>query len=503
MPDQRFSDDGLVVGSSVDREKLRSAASDLEAELAPLISDAPGSAIGLIDRNGLVVSILKGSTQAAGGTPISLKTRFEVGSVTKSFTASAVLALVQQGKLKLDGPADQYLPALAGVRYPSRDSPRITLRHLLTHTSGLPRVGPLDTTHDPGEAEVLQSLDGLALVRAPGTLSDYSNLGYIVLAQVIRAVTGEAYEKFVEEQVLKPLGSDATFSPGPAAASGYSRGASGPRPEKSKQRGAAGGSGGLWGSLEDVARFASWQLQAWPPSSDPEFGPLSRATRRLAHTAAWPLPARLREHHGLNYSEARAVGLGWQVYERCDQGRVVWHNGVTNGFAAAVYLAVESGVGVVVLANLRDAKVDQISRTALAFLADHGLVRAEMERAGPAIVAAAKDAVGLYNHWDAARYTEGFSEGFRELLPPEAMAAALASKRAKFGVCRPLDASQIAEVRSPDHVIFRLECERGQPLMIVHGAAFGRPRVDLWVVDPGKDPLEQSSCGVRPGSEEQ
>ncbi|MGE3676190.1 MAG: serine hydrolase, partial [Polyangiaceae bacterium] len=123
MPDQRFSDDALVVGSSVDREKLRSAASDLEAELAPLISDAPGAAIGLIDRNGLVVSILKGSTQTADGTPISLKTHFEINSITKSFTTNTILTLIQQKKLKLNNPTNQYLPTLTNIHYPNLNSP--------------------------------------------------------------------------------------------------------------------------------------------------------------------------------------------------------------------------------------------------------------------------------------------------------------------------------------------------------------------------------------------
>src|SRR5262249_36155385 len=158
-------------------------------------------------------------------------TVFRIASMTKSFTAAAVLLLRDEGALALDDPAGRYVPQVASLRLASPDSPAITIRNLLTMTSGFPTDDPWG---DRQQGLALDSFDqllagGLSVNWAPGTRFEYSNLGYAVLGRVITAVTGTPYSDFVASRLLTPLGMTTTgyepdgFSPDQLAR-GYQRG---------------------------------------------------------------------------------------------------------------------------------------------------------------------------------------------------------------------------------------------------------------------------------------
>ena len=139
-------------------------------------------------------------------------TVFRIASMTKSFTAATVLLLRDEGLLGLDEPVATSVPALAGWRPPTADSPAVTIRHLLTMAAGL-------ATDDPwGDRQQGLPLDEFADLLAagpsfawpPGTRWDYSNLGYGILGRVITAVAGAEYREVVRERLLRPLGMTAT-----------------------------------------------------------------------------------------------------------------------------------------------------------------------------------------------------------------------------------------------------------------------------------------------------
>src|SRR5690606_11229156 len=133
-----------------------------------------------------------GMRDPARGLPVETDTVFGVGSISKTITALAILKLRDEGRLALDRPAAEILPELSRLSYPTADSPAITIRQLLTHTSGLPRMGnfPEYPSTPPSRAEFLATLEGMALERPPGERRHYSNLGVQLLGPIVEAAAG-------------------------------------------------------------------------------------------------------------------------------------------------------------------------------------------------------------------------------------------------------------------------------------------------------------------------
>ena len=131
--------------------------------------------------------------------PATDSTIYSVGSLTKPFTAAAIVLLSQQGKLKLDDPVTQYLPE--GKKVWSG----VTIRHLLTHTSGVPQDTTLDYSRDYTEAQLVGSA-AQPLLFTPGAMESYSSTGYSLLGIIIHRVTGQFWGDFVRQQIFQPLG---------------------------------------------------------------------------------------------------------------------------------------------------------------------------------------------------------------------------------------------------------------------------------------------------------
>jgi CubicO group peptidase (beta-lactamase class C family) len=168
----------------------------------------PGAAIAIVDNGTVVFQRAYGLANVETETPVSLESVFELASVTKQFTAAAIMILVQDGKVQLDAPISTYV----------RDSPAewrdITIRRLLTHTAGL----PIDAIvgHD-GSAllnirtpQVFDMLRGNPLLSAPGSRFSYSDAGYFLLGMVIEAASGQSYREFLQRRVFDPVGMTAT-----------------------------------------------------------------------------------------------------------------------------------------------------------------------------------------------------------------------------------------------------------------------------------------------------
>jgi D-alanyl-D-alanine-carboxypeptidase/D-alanyl-D-alanine-endopeptidase len=167
----------------------------------------PGLAYGVVIDGELVHTAGLGERDL-GGPPPDAGTVFRIASMTKSFTASAVLALRDDGALRLDDLAEAHVPELRDWPAASPDAARISVRHLLTMTAGFP-------TDDPwGDRQQGLPLDDFAafLARgvrfnwAPGTRFEYSNLGFAILGRLITAVTGVAYPDYIRDRLLRPLG---------------------------------------------------------------------------------------------------------------------------------------------------------------------------------------------------------------------------------------------------------------------------------------------------------
>lgn len=277
-------------------------------------------------------------------------TVYEIGSVTKTFTALLLADAVQRGDVTLKQPVQGLLP---GYTIPKSGERAITLLDLVTQSSGLPRLPenllPKDLAN-PYAGYTAQDmklfLAGYRLPRAPGERYEYSNLGFGLLGKALAARSGASYEELVRARIAAPLGMrDTAITLSPRMAEHLARGHDGAgKPTGLWDLGAMEGAGALRSTGHDLLAYVGAHMH--PPS-----GSLSRALAAVAR------PQRPTD------DERRRIGLAWQVESR--QGReIVWHNGMTGGSSAFVGFTGDGERGVVVLTNIaRD--VSEIAFAAL------------------------------------------------------------------------------------------------------------------------------------------
>src|SRR3984885_13169486 len=263
----------------------------------------PGLAYGIVLGGELVHAAGLGQRQG-GGAPPGAGTGFRIASMTKSFTASVILALRDDGVLKLADPAQEYVPELRGWPLVTPDSARVSIRHLLTMTAGFPTDDPWGDRQQglPLEDFTRFLSGGVRFNWAPGTRFEYSNLGYAVLGRVITAVTGAAYPDYIRRRLLHPLAMMRTgyeaeeFEPpgllgtGPGGtARGYRRTPDGWAEVAFDVAGAFAPMGGIFSSVTDLARWVTGFAAAFPPGGTEAGGtsaaaegthPIRQATRR-------------------------------------------------------------------------------------------------------------------------------------------------------------------------------------------------------------------------------
>jgi CubicO group peptidase (beta-lactamase class C family) len=362
------------MSSSTPREErgMPGAVGDLSEALGAALTaiDAPGLAVAICDRRTLLWHTVRGVCDVSTGNPVGLSTCFALASITKTFTGMAVLMLRDAGELSLDEPLSRTVPEAATIRYTTKDSPAITLRHLLTHTSGLPR-GLREVRkmlrRDPNEEELLAHISSLKLEGVPGTQGGYSNLGYALLGVVIKRVSGQEYGDFVTSRLLAPLGmASATFQPEePLAAPHRKLEAQGFQPCSREPDDCYRPAGGLYGSMLDLIRYVGIHLNAWPPRDDPEADlPVSRATMRESHRPG-----------GFHRVGRNSKGLGWAIERDGAIGDVVHHSGGSPvGYSSFAGFEPDVGIGIAGLANadvdLEEPLLGVLAKYAIA----HGLV---------------------------------------------------------------------------------------------------------------------------------
>ncbi len=186
----RFGDPSRV-------DKLRAAMPEVDSLFRTFAREnrVPGIAYGVLIDGKLVHTGTVGLRDVSRNAPVDSASIFRIASMTKSFTALSILKLRDDGKLSLDDPAERYVPELAGLAYPTTDSPRLTIRHLLSHSEGFPEDNPwgdqqLNRTDDEMTA-MMRS--GIPFSNPPGIAYEYSNYGFAILGRVITRVTGQPY----------------------------------------------------------------------------------------------------------------------------------------------------------------------------------------------------------------------------------------------------------------------------------------------------------------------
>lgn len=305
-----------------------------------------GIVVGLLDPDGNTRVVAFGDP-GPGQPPLDGNSVFEIGSISKVFTATALADLVQSGKVNLDDPVQKFLPD--DVTVPSRDGKQITLLNLSEQNSGLPRMPsnfhPKDPNNPYADYTVQQLWDFLShytLPRDPGAQFEYSNLGVGLLGQALSRATGESYEAMERRMVWQPLGmthTAITLTPWMKQHLALGHDASG-KVTANWDLPTLAGAGAIRSTTDDMLKFLAANLH-------PERGPLERAMA-FAHEQRAPAG-----------SPTMRIGLNWFTLHAGNDS-VVWHNGGTGGYRTFIGFEPARRVGVVIMTNSGGEGADDI-----------------------------------------------------------------------------------------------------------------------------------------------
>lgn len=427
----------------------------------------PGLAVGVVIDGELVYEKGFGVGDVETKSPVSGDSVFRIASMTKSFTAMAILKLRDEGRLSLEDPVDKHVPELAPLPYPTRDSARLTIRQLLSHSAGFPEDNPWgDRQLAMTDDELTKMLEkGISFSNAPNLAFEYSNLGFALLGRVVSRVSGVPYREYVTANFLRPLGLtatvfDASEVPKARLTRGYRREDGAFVAEDYLPDGAFNSMGGLYSSVRDMARYAAFHLAAWPPRDDAETGPLRRSSVREMEQAArsWGFAiARGTEDEPAGAS-AVSYGFGLVTEETCEFDRAVSHPGGLPGFGSYIFMLPEMGVALVALANLTYAPAPEVVQGAALILAGSGGLEKRAPTPAPALLAARDTIDHLVAGWDDAAVKEAFTASFFLDRPVAKFRAVLEKLRSEHGACK---ASGAIGAENGLRGTWKLTCERG------------------------------------------
>ena len=297
--------------------------------------DVPGASLWVVKDGVPLVARGMGRSDLEAGIAANPQTNYRLASVSKQFTAAAILLLLQDGKLALDDAARKWLPAL-----PS-ETEAITLRHLLTHTSGLIDYEDLMTEPYAGQIRDAGVLALLAqehrLYFAPGTAYRYSNSAYALLSLIVERASGMDYPSFLQNRIFQPLGMTHTlaFVDGGAAvpqrAFGYSWADGHWQRTDQSSTSAVLGDGGIYSNIDDLAK---WDAALYDDRL------LTDTSRALAFSPQVEVTGEGYQAH---------YGFGWRM-----TGDTQWHSGETIGFRNVIVRWPAQHLSVVLLTNRND-----------------------------------------------------------------------------------------------------------------------------------------------------
>jgi CubicO group peptidase (beta-lactamase class C family) len=441
----------------IDDAEVAATRPAVEAQLAAEVArlKLPSLAFGLVSRKGLVYFIGLGERDGTG-TPVTADTVYRIGSITKTMTGMALLELRDRGKLAFDDPVSRYVPELRSARPPTTDTGPIRIRHLVTHSSGLPRMGQLDfgAWCEVTDSQLRRAAKTAVLDFAPGARSVYSNLGMALAGLVVEEASGESYRSFMEANVFQPLGMihtvwDPDQVPPDQLAKAWVF-------DQDKfvfagvhwRLGAAEAMGGLYSSVADMSRYIAFQLSAWPPRDGPDDGPLRRATVRESQVAATGSRPR-----------SDTFGVNWILRSDGHLGRLVFHDGATEGYQSIVWMLPDRGVGVVALGP----RIDAIAGIAL-----RGLSRAvggeHPKTLGEPTQVALRRVSRLLYGADPKAIEATFTTEFLASKPSESVANFFADFREQAGICM---STQVVRADTPTTAEIELICEARTARMVL------------------------------------
>ena len=366
--------------------------------------------------------VLTGACAAEPDPLPTAQTVFRIASMTKSFTAAAIMILRDRGALRLDDVVADIAPEFSAVVGPTSDSPPITVRHLLSMAAGMVTDDMWADRHLDVSDDDLDELlaTGATFAWPPQSRGEYSNLGFAMLGRVIQRVSGRRAQQFITENLLLQLGMHRTTWKQPNH-DDWAK----PYTVSDGQRvadvaplhdGAFAPMGGLWSCVSDVARWVAWLADAFPPRDADEAGPLRRASRREIQQVqrSWPTVHTAASGEGDDFiperSDGGGYGFGLFVWHDNRFGHFVAHSGGLPGYGSNMRWVPGRGIGVITLANVTYAPMTALARRMLEVIDDHGLVPAARVPPSAALKTAAHGLTLLLSDWTDHAAEELFAD---------------------------------------------------------------------------------------------
>src|SRR5688500_6489307 len=300
--------------------------------------DLPGLSLAVVKDGVTVKAEGYGLADKDRNVPAAPDTVYKIGSVSKQFVATGIMLLVQDERVGVDDPISRYLE-----KTPASWA-HITIRHLLTHTSGLVRESPaFSPMKNMSDAELLRAVHPMPLRFAPGEKWEYSNSGFVALAEIIRIVTGQPWTAYLQQKIFGPAGMNVTLPTNTTAAvPNRAVGFGGRNNERKVQEWVALRASGAF--LSTVLDLAKWDAVLYSDKI------LAEASKREMWKAV-----------RLNGASTAAYGLGWHVDSSREGGRRVWHGGGLPGFTSHFVRYVDARLSVIVLSNGDDSDMGAIA----------------------------------------------------------------------------------------------------------------------------------------------
>ena len=419
-----------------------------------------------------------------GPLPSATERPFRIASMSKSFTAATVLALRDDGVLGLDDPVAEHLPWAATIDRPLGGA-RLTIRHLLTMTAGLPTDDPWG---DRQESLPLAAFDelvaaGLSFCRPAGIEFEYSNLGYALLGRVISQVTGADFRDVVAQRLLEPLGMTRTTYDVERTHDrviGHAPRAHGLVQQPETGSGAFSPMGGLWSTIDDLSRWvgALMAAEASPGSSLREMQRAQVLARLETGTPEKP-----------HSPVAVSYGMGLMVSEDAERGRFVHHSGGYPGYGSHMRWHPVTGWALIALGNRTYAPMAPLVSAIMDELVEPDAAAAQRQvavaRLWPQTVAAMDVAESLLRDWDDDLLDAHAAMNLDLDQPRDERRAEWAERRDALGAAtRVVDS---VESRSPAHARWQVAGTGGTAWLEVLLSPERSPRIQslsLSVVTP-------------------
>lgn len=382
---------------------------------------SPGFVYGVVVDGKLISTGEAGVLETGNKTPAASTSAFRVASMSKSFTAMAILQLRDKGKLRLDDAVSLYIPAFAKQAYPAADASPVTIRDLLTHAAGFPEDNPWgDRQLAKSSKELLSFLQkGIAYSNVPEVAYEYSNLGFATLGYIIEKITGQPYDQYITQHILQPLGMTHTHYeydkvPKNVLAHGYRWLNEQWVEQPMLHNGVWGAMGGMITTIEDFSKYMALHLSAWPPRSEKESPVLKRNSLREMHHP-WNFAALNAKYiypsgRPCATAAAYAYGLRWQ--KDCE-GRVsIGHSGGLPGFGSNWQILPDYGIGVVCFSNVTYAPTSLINTQVLDTLIALAGLKPRQLKSSSVLEKRKEQLLKLLPSWSGAEASGIFAENF-------------------------------------------------------------------------------------------